>query len=94
MLLKRHLSTNKTCQNHLKNNLPILVTDTKKNHQNQYHSNFIVNYKNDSNIVTKRDNSILCQKNSEEPETKKKDTHNHQTNNLAGNKEADKSNRQ
>ena len=44
--------------------------------------------------MTKRDNSILCQKNSEEPETKKKDTHNHQTNNLTGNKEADKSNRQ
>ena len=24
---KRHLSTNKTCQNHLKNNLPVLVTE-------------------------------------------------------------------
>ena len=29
MLRKRHLSTNKTCQNHLKNNRPIIVTETQ-----------------------------------------------------------------
>ena len=29
MLPKRHLSMNKTCQNHLKNNLPIPATETQ-----------------------------------------------------------------
>ena len=53
-----------------------------------------VNYRNDSNIMVERDGSIVCQLNSKEHETKKQSNHNHQTNNLTGNKEADKNNRQ
>ena len=36
----------------------------------------------------------MCQQISKEPETKKQNNHNHWTNNLTGNKEAGKNNRQ
>ena len=36
-----------------------------------------------------RDGNIVCQQNSKEPETKKQNSHNHQTYNLIENKEAD-----
>ena len=41
-----------------------------------------------------RDGNIVCQQNSKEPETKKQNSHNHQTYNLIENKEADQNNRQ
>ena len=34
-------------------------------------TSFAVNYKNDTNIMVERDGSIVCQQNSQEPETKK-----------------------
>ena len=72
--------------------------DTSKDH----HTNLIpitsikhptsspVHYKNDSNITVERANSTKCQQNSKERETKKQNYHNHGTNNLTGDKEADK----
>ena len=33
---------------------------------------FADNYKNDSNIMVEKDDSIVCQQNRKEPETKKK----------------------
>ena len=67
----------------------ILIPSTK--HLN---TSFAVNFKSDSNIMVERDKSIMCQQNSKEPEIKKKNNHNHRTNNFTENKEADKSNRQ
>ena len=52
----------------------------------------LVNFENNSNIVVKRDGSIMCQQNSKEHEKKKLNNHNHQTNNLTGNRKADKNN--
>ena len=57
-------------------------------------TSFTINEKNYSNIMVERDDSIACQQNSKEPETKKQTNHNHRTKNLTGNKEADKNNRQ
>ena len=57
-------------------------------------TSFPVNYKNDSNIMAERGGNIVCQQNSKEYEAKKTKNHNHQTNNLTGNKETDKNNRQ
>ena len=39
-------------------------------------TSFAVNYKNDSNRMVERDDSIVCQQNSKEPETKKQNNHN------------------
>ena len=98
MFPKKHLSTNQTCQSHLKNNLLILAAgaNNKDHHANlipipsiKYPTSFVVNYKNDSNIMVARDGNIVCQQNSQEPETKKQNSHNHQTYNLIENKEAD-----
>ena len=55
-------------------------------------TSFAANYKNYSNIMVERDDSIVCQQNSKEPETKKQNSHNHRTSNLTGNKEADTNN--
>ena len=57
-------------------------------------ADFPVNNKNNSNIMIESDSSFMCQQNSKGPETKKENNLNHQTKNLTGNKEADKSNRQ
>ena len=44
--------------------------------------------------MVERDGSIVRQRNSKEAEKQKQNNHNHQTNNLTGNKQADKNNRQ
>ena len=61
MLPKRHLSTNKTCQNHLNNR------DARKDHHTnlipipsiKHRTSFPVNYKNDSNIMVERDHKTI-----------------------------------
>ena len=91
MIPKRHLSTNKTCQNHFKSNLPILATEVQiriitqiyPNTINYHTTSFPINYKNDSNIMVERDGSNVSQQNSKEHKTKKQN-HNHQTNSLPG----------
>ena len=57
-------------------------------------TSFVVNYKKDSNIMAERDASIVCQQNRKASETKDWNNHNHRKNNLSGNKETEKSNRQ
>ena len=97
MLPKRHLSTSPQEQS----------TDPRNRGASKYHStnlipiarikhptSFAVNYKNNSNIMVERDGSIVCQQLSKEPDRKKQNNHNHRTNNLTGNKETDKNNRQ
>ena len=44
--------------------------------------------------MIERDGNIVCQHKSKEAEKKIQNNHNHQTNNLTGNKEADQNNRQ